>query len=102
MGKINIFEILFYLIGFSGAFALVCISPVIIRKTLNKILVSKRIIIFTKIFLWYFFIGGAIGIITTLPNILGNNTNIGRIETFGTFSMCLGICLGTGLRLFKK
>lgn len=98
MEKINIFEVSFYLMGFLGAFALVYMSPVIIRKTLNKILGEQRIIIFTKFFLWYFFTGGAIGIIATVPNM----TNIERIETLGAFSMCLGICLGTGLRLLKK
>lgn len=102
MNQIIIFKILFCLIGFLGSFLLVYTSPVFIKKSLNKILNQNKINILIKIFLWYFFIGGCIGFITVVPDIMNDTKNIDRIAVYGTFSMCFGICLGTGLRIFKK
>lgn len=77
-------------------------SPALIRFVMPQALTSKALSMFLKSFLRAVFAMGIAGILFLMIYVVTSPEQITVVKAFLALSTFLGMCLGTGLHIFRK
>lgn len=97
-----LFTIAFSILFFAAMFLCTYFSPALTRLAMPQALTSGTLALFLKSFQRAVFAVGIAGILLLMVDIVRYPEQIMAVETFLALSVFSGMCLGTGLHLFRK